>query len=76
MTARADEKAEKFYLCKFVTVFGRVSAISRICFICRTSCEAMSWSHSYLFKFPKNGRRKLYLLMVAGCGLVFSPHAR
>src|SRR6267378_1732285 len=30
-----------FYFSKLVTVFGRVPAISFICFMCRISCEAI-----------------------------------
>jgi len=44
-----------FYLCKLVTVFGSVSAISRISrigFICRFSCAAMNWSYLYAFRLP------------------------
>jgi hypothetical protein len=60
MTASTVEKI--FYFSKLVTVFGRVPAISLICFMCRISCEAISWNHSYVFSVPKNGCGIRYLL--------------
>ena len=41
-----------FYLCKLVTVFGSVSAISRIGFLGRFSYAAMNWSYLYAFRLP------------------------
>src|SRR5260370_1277350 len=55
LDAKSIPRVKEFYFCELVTVFGRAWAISRICFICRISCEAMNCSQSYAFKFPRNG---------------------
>src|SRR6266581_2009225 len=39
--SKGQRMVKMFYLCKLVTVFGRVTAISRICFVCRVSCQAI-----------------------------------
>ncbi len=40
------------YFCKLSMAFGRLADISRICFVCRTSCDAMNCIHSYVFNVP------------------------
>jgi len=43
-----------FYLCKLVTVFGRVTAISRICFVCSISCQAIELKPLLRVPVPRN----------------------
>ena len=48
------------YFCKLSMAFGRLAAISRICFVWRTSCDAMNCIHSYAFNVPSAGCAQQY----------------
>src|ERR1700722_4017660 len=60
-----NEREKMSYFCKLSMAFGRLATISHICFVCRTSCEAMNCIHSYVFNVPS-----------AGCAQQYSPRFR
>src|SRR5271154_7570504 len=52
----------RLYFCKPTKAFGSLAAISRICFVCRTSCPAIISIHWYAFKTPRNVCGQRYTL--------------
>lgn len=46
--------AKTYRFQEFPTAFGRCTAISFICLVCRSSCAAIISNHSYTFSIPRN----------------------